>query len=142
MAQGVEQLANRTEGLPGQRAAADQPDHHDDCQQRAEERADDSQEAIPLERRATDLENGAVDEPLGGDLEPYRAPRAGTMRHPSPSPSCSSAYEPQLAGMLVSRISALAPTSRTNTWSSLPEACSAATARLTPATPALSNRAA
>ena len=78
VAQRVEQFAHRAEGLPGQRAAADQTDHHDDGQQRAEERADDSQEALPLERRATDLKNGAVRR-----AAPSRPPAVPVRRGPA-----------------------------------------------------------
>ena len=140
LAQRVEQVTYRSKGLPRQCAAADQADHHHNHQQRTQQRAHVAQEPLPFERGAPDLEQCAVGQALGGHLESDGRP---ARRHDAPalaSSSCSSAYDPQLAGMLVSRISALVPTRRTNTWSSLPDACSAATARPTPPTPAVSKR--
>ena len=85
----------------------------------------------------------AVRQPLGGHLEPHGRARApARCASPRRRPAARARTSPSWRACWSAGSRRSMPTSRTNTWSSLPEACSAATARPTPATPALSKRAA
>ena len=90
LAQGVEQFPHRAERLPRQCAAADQSDHDDDHQQRAQQRAHIAQEALAFERGAADLEQRAVHQAFGGHLEAHgRAAR----RHDAPALAAVQLFE-------------------------------------------------